>query len=110
MGVVKDIGSRVEIVLDFTKSEVDRNEAAQGLLQNDLIQVRNHLKSVNEKVDDSPFRLHIPRMYSGMPDLSLDTQEQVSLFFQLLELLIIRVVRLHYYCQLNESAIIATRK
>jgi hypothetical protein len=106
MHVVKDIGSRVEIVLDFTKDEEERNEAAQALLQNDLIHVRDHLKSVNEKVADSPFRLHIPRMYSGMPDLSLDTQEQVALFFQLLELLVIRVVRLHYYCQMNESTII----
>ena len=96
--VLRDVGERVKLVLDLTIEATERANAAKELLETDLKLVRHLIVAAINRISESPYRIFIPPFLKGMPVMSLSSAELLVMLFQLVEMLIIRAVRVHYYC------------
>jgi len=119
--VLRDVGGRIRTLLDLDEDTEERDRAAKALVDNDLVRVRLYVQRLRDELtrqqrkqidtvgggrcingeDASVVRLRRSlTSFSGERILHLlESREQVALFFQLVEHLIIRATRLHYFCK-----------
>jgi len=104
--LLESIAQCTRCALDFSIDPDQREKAATDLLQLHLIQLRGILVQMLETEGSSTFSTDVDLeelldwVKSGENMAGVGIQgEQTMLFFQLVEQLILRVARLHYYCK-----------
>lgn len=111
--VLRHVGQRIQIMMNRSKYDLaEREKAAQELLENDLPRVRLYVQTLRNKLSQQPsnhrssldqVRKSITSAAIGIRVLKeLESREQVAFFFELVEHLIIRASRLHYFCHVQE--------
>jgi len=101
--ILKDVGQRAKVILDLSVDHNERDGAVRVLLEHDLVRLRQELAQMaNGRVLDSQVNIDILTKalssFVGLPLSHVDGNgEQSLLFLQLVEHLILRVARCHYY-------------
>lgn len=101
--VLKDAGSDIQDVLDLSKDSAIREAAADRLITDFLVQIRvcrAHLRKETDQLNEDSINHHMRRSlsrFSISPLQCLEQTEQVALFFQLAEHLIVRTTQLHHF-------------
>ena len=105
LNIVKDVGSKIKLILDLSVDQTERDTVTKELIEKDLVDIRGYLAQTTEgttlfrKVDIKALEQVITNFAPVSPLSAVDTpREQTILFFMLVEHLILRVARLHYYC------------
>ena len=88
----------MKLILDLAREATERNNATKELLETDLKLVRQLVVAATNRISESAYQIFIPPFREGMPVMSLAPAELLVMLFQLVEMLIIRSVRVHYYC------------
>jgi hypothetical protein len=97
------IGERISLILDASKEKEERNRAAKDLMEVDMVRIREYLSELRNMAStkryDAQALHHAWSSFDGSrPIQSLESREQIVLFFEMLEHLVLRSVRQHYYC------------